>query len=191
MSKKKIVLVVTVLVVLAVPLAAWAFVKPVRALAPQLAGLDCEGRVCVDDPARRAQATAMYRNAVAFVQTRVGDMETTPRAVFCSTRACSEKFGLGHRNAYNVGLAALVIGYRGWYPFFVRHELIHHLQIERLGSVRMWLFKPIWFREGMAYSLSKDPRRPLVQPLEGYRSEFETWYQQIGPERLWAEAERL
>ena len=179
------------LVALALPLAAWAFVKPVRALVPQLEGLECEDRVCVDDPARRSQATALYRDAVKFVQTQVGAMETTPRAVFCSTRACSEKFGLEHRNAYNVGLAALVIGDRSWYPFFVRHELIHHLQNERLGSWRTWLFKPVWFREGMAYSLSRDPRRPLPEPLQGYRSEFEAWYERVGPERLWSEAGKL
>lgn len=179
------------LVALAVPFAAWAFVKPLRVLAPGLEGVTCEGLVCVDDETRRAQATTLYRGAVAFVQTRIGAMETTPRAIFCSTRECAEKFGMGRRNAYNVGTGALVIGDRGWYPFFVRHELIHHLQNERLGSFRCWLFKPVWFREGMAYSLSGDPRRPLVQPLEGYRSEFEAWYRQVGPDRLWAEAERL
>jgi hypothetical protein len=43
-------------VALALPLAAWAFVKPVRVLAPELEGLECEGSVCVDDPARRAEA---------------------------------------------------------------------------------------------------------------------------------------
>ena len=176
---------------LALPLAAWAFFKPLRVIAPQLEGLECEGLVCVDDPARRAEATALYRNAVRFVQTSVGAMETTPRAVFCSTGACSEKFGMGRRNAYNVGTGALVIGDRGWYPFFVRHELIHHLQNERLGNIRNSFFKPVWFREGMAYSLSKDPRRPLVEPLEEYRSQFETWYEQVGPEQLWAEAEKL
>jgi len=178
-------------VALSLPLAAWAFVKPVRVLAPQLEGLECVGQVCVDDPARRAQATALYRDAVNFVQTRIGAMETTPRAIFCSTRACSEKFGLGRRSAYTVGLVAMVIGDRGWYPFYVRHELIHHLQNERLGSVRNSFFKPVWFREGMAYSLSGDPRRPLVDPLEGYRSAFEAWYRRVGPERLWVEADRL
>jgi hypothetical protein len=179
------------LVALALPLAAWAFVKPVRVLAPQLEGLECEGLVCVDDPARRAEATALYRGAVRFVQMSVGAMQTEPRAIFCSTHACSEKFGLGRRNAYNVGTGALVIGDRGWYPFFVRHELIHHLQNERLGSLRNRFFKPTWFREGMAYSLSEDPRRPLPEPLQGYRSQFEAWYGPIGLAQLWGEAEKL
>src|SRR5262249_7946758 len=157
----------------------------------RLEGLECEALVCIDDPARRAEATALYQDAFRFVQTSVGAMQTEPRAVFCSTRECAEKFGMGRRNAYNVGTGALVIGNRGWKLYLARHELIHHLQNERLGSFRCWLFKPLWFREGMAYSLSGDPRRPLVQPLEGYRSEFEAWYKQVGPDHLWAEAERL
>jgi len=179
------------LVALALPLAAWAFVKPVRVLAPQLEGLECEGLVCVDDPARRAEATTLYRNAARFVQNSVGDMQTAPRAVFCTTPACSEKFGINRRNAYTVGTFALVIGDRGWQPYFVRHELIHCLQNERFGSVRNSFFKPVWFREGMAYSLSGDPRRPLPEPLQEYRSRFEDWYKPIGLSRLWIEAEKL
>jgi len=180
-----------VLVVLALPLAAWAFVKPVRVLAPGLEGAVCEELVCIDDPARRAEAVALYQDAFQFVQTSVGAMQTEPRAIFCSTHACAENFGLLRRNAYNVGTFAVVIGDRGWKPYFVRHELIHHLQSERLGSVRNSFFKPVWFREGMAYSLSGDPRRPLPEPLQGYRSQFEAWYEHVGPNGLWAEAERL
>jgi hypothetical protein len=178
-----------VLVALALPLAAWAFVKPVRVLAPGLEGLTCAGLVCVDDPARSAEATTLYRDAARFVQTSVGAMQTTPRALFCSTRACSERFGLDRRNAYTVGTFALVIGDRGWQPHYVRHELIHHLQNERLGSIRNSFFEPVWFREGMAYSLSEDPRRPLPEPLQEYRSRFEAWLKQIGLARLWLEAE--
>jgi len=176
---------------LAVPVAAWAFIKPVRVLAPGLAGVECHGKICVDDPAHLPEARALYDEAVRFVQLDVGELETLPRAVFCYTRACSESFGTTSRAAYNFGTFALVIGDRGWKPYFVRHELIHHLQSERLGSLRNWLFKPTWFREGMAYSLSEDPRRPLPEPLQGYRSEFENWYQRVGKAGLWSEAERL
>ncbi len=43
----------------------------------------------------------------------------------------------------------------------------------------------------MAYSLSRDPREPLPEPLEGYRSQFEAWLKQVGPAGLWTEAEHL
>ena len=73
----------------------------------------------------------------------------------------------------------------------MRHELIHHLQNERLGSLRTWLLKPDWFREGMAYSLSEDPRQPLPEPLQSYRARFETWFKQVGRSNIWTEAEHL
>lgn len=179
------------LALLALPVAAWAFIKPVRVLAPELADVECHGRVCVDDLSRMEEATVLYEEAVRFVQVNVGELQTVPRAVFCSTQACSKSFGFTSANAYTVATVGFVISHRGWKPYFVRHELIHHLQNEHLGSLRNWLFKPDWFREGMAYSMSQDPRRPLPQPLQGYRSRFEVWFGQVGSSQLWSEAEHL
>jgi len=176
---------------LALPVAAWAFVKPVRVLAPQLAGLTCHGKVCVDDLSRLSEATELYENAVRYVRDSVAEFQAEPRAVFCSTKACSRYFGFTSQNAYTVATVGVVIGNRGWKPYLVRHELIHHLQNEHLGSLRAWLFKPAWFREGMAYSLSRDPRKPLPEPLQGYRSEFEMWFKRVGSAQLWPEAEHL
>ena len=173
------------------PLAAWALVKPMRVLAPQLEGLTCDEWVCVDDTSRRAEATRLYRDALNFVETSVGTLHTIPRAVFCAKPACSDKFGFEEALAYDVGTVSIVISHRGWRPYLIRHELIHHLQNERLGWIRARLFKPAWFREGMAYSLSQDPRKRLPEPLQDYRSEFEAWFRQVGLARLWAEAEHL
>jgi len=176
---------------IAIPLAAWALVKPVRTLAPELEGLSCADRVCVDDASRRAEALALYRDAGEFVHSSIGELESLPRAVFCATRECSEKFGATRAHAYTMGTFAIVIGDRAWRPYYVRHELIHHLQNERLGSLRNWLFMPVWFREGMAYSLSRDPRDPLPEPLQGYRARFNAWFKDIGPAQLWTQAQEL
>jgi len=180
---------IIVVVLLSLPFAAWAFIKPVRVLAPELAGVECHGRICTDAPARLQEATALLDEAEQYVRHNVDDTQSVPRAIFCSQPACSEAFGLGSAAARNFGTFAVVIGHKAWKPYFVRHELIHHLQSERLGSLNNWLLKPTWFREGMAYSLSGDPRRPLPQPLEGWRAEFEIWYP--GKEQLWSEADRL
>jgi hypothetical protein len=174
-----------------VPLAAWALIKPLRVLAPQLEGLTCDEWVCVDDTSRRAEATRLCRDALDSVQASVGALYSVPRAVLCATPACSDKFGFKAALAYDVGTFAIVISHRGWRPYLIRHELINHLQNERLGWLRARLFKPEWWREGMAYSMSRDPRKLLPEPLEGYRSQFEVWFKQVGPERLWAEAEHL
>ncbi|MEN0088718.1 MAG: hypothetical protein AAF737_09830 [Pseudomonadota bacterium] len=78
--------------------------------------------------------------------------------------------------AYNVGTHGIVIKPKGWASHFVRHELIHHLQNERLGIVRGAFLTPVWFREGMAYSMSLDPRRPIPAPIiEAWRARFESW----------------
>jgi len=69
--------------------------------------------------------------------------------------------------------------------------MIHHLQKERLRNIKAWLITPEWFMEGMAYSLSDDPRPTLAPSWQQYRSEFEAWYRQVGKERLWTEASRL
>lgn len=105
---------------LAVPVATWAFIKPVRVLAPEFAGVTCHGRICVDDPAHLPEATVLYDEAVRFVQLDIGELRTIPRAVFCSTQACSQAFGSTSRIAYNVGTFAVVISNRGWKPYFVR-----------------------------------------------------------------------
>ena len=176
---------------LALPVAAWAFIKPLRVLAPEFAGVTCFEKVCVDDVEQFSEAKALSEEAVLFVQSSVGKLQVVPRMVFCSTKECSRSFGFSSNGAYNVGTLGLVISHRGWHPYFVRHELIHHLQNERLGSLSAWLLKPDWFKEGMAYSLSEDPRVPLPEPLQGYRALFESWFKRVGAEHLWAEAERL
>ena len=179
------------LVLLGAPLAAWAFIKPIRVLAPELAGVTCAGKVCVDDLSRLPEAQKLAEEATDFVQRNVGPLHEVPRMIFCSSKACSKSFGFTYDGAYNVATVGVVVSYRGWHPYFVRHELIHHLQNEQLGSLRAWLLKPNWFKEGMAYSLSQDPRHPLPETLESYRTKYEAWVKEVGTERIWVEAEKL
>jgi hypothetical protein len=109
---------------------------------------------------------------------------------FCSSQACADYFGLGARSAVTLGTIGTVIGPRAWKAYYVRHELIHYLQARELGVPQL-LLKPSWFVEGMAYGLSEDPRAPLAQPFETYRTEFFAWYKSVGKERLWIEGGRL
>jgi hypothetical protein len=64
-------------VLLALPVAAWALIKPVRVLAPEFAGVNCHGKICVDDPARLTEATALYDEAVRFVQLDIGELRAS------------------------------------------------------------------------------------------------------------------
>lgn len=186
-----------VITLFATPLAAWAFFKPVRIIAPEMTGVTCyDDRICIDDVSRIDEARKLYQDAIEFVRTGVGEIKKLPPAIFCSTRECSSQFGLytgsySHAAAYNVGTFGLVISYRGWQPHYLRHELIHHLQNERLGSLNNWFFKPVWLKEGMAYSLSEDPRNPLPADLEAYRNKYEAWYSGIDANNFWTEAAKL
>ena len=83
-----------------------------------------------------------------------------------------------------------LFGPRAWHPYYVRHELIHQLQHERLGSYR-FVRAPKWFIEGMAYAMSDDPRAVLAEPCQQYRARFEAWRRGLGQRELWAEARRL
>ena len=176
---------------LCAPVAAWAFFKPGRVVAPELTDLSClDDTLCIDDRSRTQEAIDLYDEALQFVDTSVDRIENKPRVIFCSSEACSEHFGLGERAGLTIGTFGIVINSRGWKPFYVRHEMIHHLQNEQLGMLTAWT-KPKWFVEGMAYSLSEDPRSTLSGPFEEYRSQFEVWYRQVGKERLWTEARNL
>lgn len=178
--------------VLASPFAAWAFIKPLRVLAPQWAGVQCyAGDVCTDDPSRVGEAVALKSAAVQFVNLKVGPIERVPRMILCSSTACESSFGFRGGASYNVGTSGLVVARRGWQPHFLRHELIHHIQGERLGALRLWLITPEWLIEGMAYSLSEDPRRPLSEPWESFRAQYETWASQVPREELWSRAKAL
>jgi len=178
---------------LVAPLATWFFFKPVRVMAPTLVGVKCtESGICLDDLALLQKATELKDKAMAFVQGKLGPMQKTPRIIYCSTRECAKAFGITSNAAYHFGTFGVVIGPRGWEPYVVRHELIHHVQMEHLGSWHALLVTPTWFIEGMAYSLSEDPRRPLpTESLESYRVQFESWYSGIRPITLWSSAEAL
>ena len=120
----------------------------------------------------------------------VDTIEKKPRIIFCDSKACFQSFGFHRAAANTVGISGIVIGPRGWKDCYIRHEMIHHLQAERLGVLKQWR-SPTWFKEGMAYSLGQNPRENLPEPWQQYRSEFEKWYQSVGKERLWEEAQKL
>lgn len=37
----------------------------------------------------------------------------------------------------------------------------------------------------MAYSLSGDPRHPLTEPFESWRTRFDAWHATLGAGNLW------
>jgi hypothetical protein len=182
---------VATLVVVAIPLLTYAAFPPARRLLPALAGLDCDSqRVCVDSSELRHEADTLYMEARRFVQERLGPLERPPRMIFCHSNSCASYFGLTTSKAQTTGPFGTVIGPDAWLPYIVRHELIHQIQNERLGVLRIHS-GPTWFIEGMAYSLSDDPRPNLGPPWQAYRDRFNTWYAGVQKPNLWIEAAEL
>jgi hypothetical protein len=178
---------VIVLILLAAG-ATWAFYRPIRVLAPEWAGVEClRGNICIDDPSRLVEASKLYAEALGAVQSRLGPPRQEPRIIFCATEGCSHSFGFTYQLGYTFGTRGIVISHRGWRPYTVRFELIRYLQNEHLGGTS----KPAWFREGMAASLSDDPRRPMPEPLNSFRMQFDDWFGRIDKKQFWTEAARL
>ncbi|WER48676.1 hypothetical protein CupriaWKF_28340 [Cupriavidus sp. WKF15] len=184
----KIKLAVSVLIgtVVAIPAAALAFVKPLRVVVPAIMpGISCpDADVCIDDIRKLGDARALYHAGFESTTEAVGPFLAAPRVVFCTTQACAETFGLGSRAAMAVGNSGLIIAPRGWAPFYLAHEMIHHRQAESLGNIAL-LTKPGWLIEGMAYALSKDPRATLSEPFAQWRAQFDAWYADVDPHDLW------
>lgn len=173
-------------IILLSPAIAWSFYKPVRVFAPEfISGITCKSTViCLDDTSRYSEAVKLYNEAIEFVTSSIGLIKQKPRMIFCSTESCFKSFGFNESSAITVGTSGIVISPRGWKYYYIRHEIIHHLQTEKMGVISQWR-SPEWFKEGMAYSLSKDPRAKLSFKLEKYRTRFNAWYKNIDAENIW------
>jgi hypothetical protein len=165
--------------------AAWFIVKPIRVTHPAVFGITCFNEVvCLDDASKLEEAQRLYAESANFVSDTVGSIEGSPKVIFCSSVKCNDAFGLGARSAVTFGRMGTVIAHNSWHSHIVRHELIHFLQYERLGVLRV-LLMPDWIIEGMAYSMSLDSRSELEEPWQHYRSKFSNWYGSIDKNNLW------
>lgn len=126
MKIRKILLVLSFITVL-LPSATLAFYKPTRVLFPQLFGLVCPtDYICVDSLEKLQDAKLLRTEALNFVNEKAGRISHAPRFIFCSTKACADRFGQYHAAAFNVGTIGIVVRTKGWEKHYVRHELIHH-----------------------------------------------------------------
>ncbi|OCZ61661.1 hypothetical protein [Acinetobacter seifertii] len=159
--------------------------KPIRVVfAHHLSLLHCEDHICVDDAKTEPLAKTLYNRSLQETQDKVGAFHQQPTMVFCSTLECANTFGMGKAAAKAVGNLGLLVAPRGWKDFYITHELIHHRQAEEWGNIAM-LTKPKWLVEGMAYSLSDDPRPTLSEPFQQWRAQFKLWHQQNPNPNIW------
>lgn len=191
MNMKKTLLILGTLSILT-PIATWAMYKPARVLAPDwISGVVCVSSIiCLEDESKLQEAEALYHDAAHFVSSTVGVFKNNPKVVFCTTENCYRSFGFKQASATTVGTSGIVVSPRGWKPYYLRHEMIHHRQSEELGVFRS-LLKPEWFIEGMAYSLSHDPRQELSSHWQKTREKFDEWLERVGANHLWEKARNI
>jgi len=180
------------LVIVALPVAAWSFYKPVRVLAPEFNGLTCiNKKICLDDIRKRETAEFLYQQSAIATNNAIGPFHNDPRAIFCTTEKCYESFGFKAPSlAHAVGTSGVVISPRGWTSTKIIHEFVHHIQAEKIGVIRM-LFKPEWIIEGMAYSMSDDNMHDVPRRYIEAKKQFEKWRAEIEDENLWDKAKNL
>lgn len=188
----KKILIALAFITISFPFVTWAVFKPIRVLAPSwVDGVSCvDENICLDDKNNYKNALTLYESALKEVSKAVGPFENSPTVTFCSKDSCFKAFGFNEASASTVGKSGIVVGPRGWKPHLLRHEMIHHRQAEVIGPITMFL-KPEWLIEGMAYSLSNDPRTPLSERWEKSRMKFNSWFSQIGEGKLWESAIKL
>lgn len=182
---------IVLVALLSAPIIAWSAFKPLRIIAPEWNGVTCiSSEICLENPEQADEAIKLYASALQFVNQSVGRIQQNPRVTFCSSSGCFESFGFhAPAKAKTVGLPGIVVGPAGWKKHILRHEIIHHLQSEKLGVLGQWR-SPAWFKEGMAYSLSLDSRK-LVSSFDTQRQRFEKWYRRVGKDNLWQAAKKL
>lgn len=162
-------------ILLLVPISAFAFFKPVRVLIPEAFGVSCdEHNVCAEDASRLAAAVSLLNDSKSSLATQWGLSIGEPKIIFCSSEKCQSTFGLGQKAGFTLGSFGIAIAPRGWKQYYVAHELIHYWQADNFGSMAL-LKGEQWLIEGMAYSLSDDPRKELHEPFESYRQKFNDW----------------
>jgi len=165
-----------VAVLLLLPVSAFALYKPIRVLIPEVFGVTCHERnVCVEDASQLDAAVALLDASKRELGTQWGLSIGEPKIVFCSTEKCRQAFGLSRRAGLTLATFGILIAPRGWERHYVAHELIHYWQAENFGLLTGLLGEQ-WLVEGMAYSLSNDPREKLHEPFESYRQKFNEWH---------------
>jgi hypothetical protein len=185
MKRNRILLLAAPLLAASVPIAAWAFFKPIRIVAPQLNGVTCVDAICVDSLATLPAALQLHSDAMSNVAAKLRPLKSPPRTVFCSTRACFKSFG-GAGRGITVFHLGVVIPPDSWQTYIVEHEFIHMLQAQELG-LRGRERTPLWFKEGMPFFVSAPPPFDLPGYAKPLVEQYAAWEQRIGRDNVWAE----
>jgi hypothetical protein len=117
------------ILMLLLPFVAYAFVKPVKIIFPEVTGVKCiEEWLCIDDLSKQKDAKKLYVNALSSIEFKLTKFNNKPKMVFCSSDDCFAKFGFSKSKANSIATFGIVIGPKGWKPYYIKDYLIHQWQ---------------------------------------------------------------
>ena len=173
-------------------------------------------RIFVDSempPQQRQLFLTTVKQSEKAIEFFFGDIKATPVIYACSTKSCFRKFGGIQSRAKAIDDNQVFLSYRGLDKVTVTHELAHVELHKRLGHEH-WSKVPMWFDEGLAVLVCKDPRYVAKTPVmpvtelvtqqqwiravqknkpvySTAKQVVEGWYQNVGREGLEAVLKRL
>jgi hypothetical protein len=156
---------ITLFIFASIGIAAAAIPGPQRMIAPSWFGLsEVAPNVFSDDPSKAKQQLAFIDQSNQTVSAFFGDLQSTPRIIFCTTMKCEQTFGKNGSVAVAYGWHFIHIPPRAFIDpivgqVLVTHEHVHIELVKRWGWTALYDEKiPSWFNEGLASLLSQDSR---------------------------------
>ena len=190
MKRRRLLIAAAIAIAIATPVCTWLFFKPIRILAPELNGVVCHGPVCVEDIELLARAVALHERAMASVAEKLTPLRLPPLTVFCSTRACYQRFGGGAERGATIFDLGIILPPESWVAHIVEHELIHMLQAQELGLLGRQR-TPQWYKEGMPFLISNPPPHDLPEYAVPLVEQYRSWEQKNGRANAWLLAPTL
>lgn len=126
------------------------------------AGLACIAPNIYVDPAMPEQHRQVFLQRVTQSKAEIarffGDIQSSPDIFACVTKECFSQFGGIPARAKSIGDHTVILSAQGVDKITLTHELAHIELHKRLGSPHIWNKLPMWFDEGLAVMICKDPR---------------------------------
>ena len=126
--------------------------------------------------AQRLQLIETVKQSRLEIKQFFGGMKSTPKIYACSTKKCFKKFGGVSADAKTINDDTVLLSYKGLNKTTVTHELAHAEFNKRLGKSH-WNKVPMWFDEGLAVLVCKDPKytKPVPSMSLSKLSSHDQW----------------
>ena len=126
--------------------------------------------------AQRKQFLQTVKQSKVEISQFFGGMKSTPKIYACSTKKCFKKFGGVYADAKTINDDTVLISNKGLNKTTLTHELAHAEFNKRLGKSH-WNKVPMWFDEGLAALVCKDPKyaKPVPSMSLSKLSSHDQW----------------